>query len=227
MARLLNLALCVVLAVPVWAQQSSSPSGSSTPPSSQSQNSSSSNSDSGPGKSGSENAGSNKGNSSSHSPNLAPPRSDRVSADDLGSDLGDSSSKDSQTDLSAPADDAKQHPRSSSAVAEADVAPGGVSEMHEWDPHKAAKDVEVGDFYFKRGNYKAAEDRYREALQYKENDAVATLRLAESLEKLGALDDARREYESYLKILPHGPEPERVQKALDKLKVQEDSNGPK
>ena len=78
----------------------------------------------------------------------------------------------------------------------------------------------MGDFYFKRKNYRAAEERYREALRYKENDAVATIRLAVSLEKLGMLDDARNEYESYLKILPHGPEAEQAQKAIDRLKAQ-------
>jgi tetratricopeptide (TPR) repeat protein len=222
MTRLVNLALCLALAVPVWAQGSSQ-SPPPAPASSQDQGSASSSSTS---DSSTKNSGSGKTNSSQHAPNLAPPRSDRVSADDLGSDLGDSSSKDTQTDLSAPADDEKRHPGSSSAVADAD-APGGISEFHEWDPHKAAKDLEIGDFYFKRGNYRAAEDRYREALHYKENDAVATLRLAESLEKVGALDDARSEYESYLKILPHGPESERVQKALDKLKAREDGSGPK
>jgi Flp pilus assembly protein TadD len=75
----------------------------------------------------------------------------------------------------------------------------------------------VGDFYFKRKNYRAASDRYREALSFKENDAVATLKLAECLEKLGVFDDARAEYESYLKILPHGPESEQAQKAIDRL----------
>ena len=49
---------------------------------------------------------------------------------------------------------------------------GGITELHSWDPHKAAKNVEVGDFYFKRKNYRAAEDRYREALRYKDNDAI-------------------------------------------------------
>ena len=42
-----------------------------------------------------------------------------------------------------------------------------MSEFHPWNPHKAAKDIEVGDYYFKRKNYRAAEDRYREALFYK------------------------------------------------------------
>jgi len=112
------------------------------------------------------------------------------------------------------------------ADAEASTLSGnGVSEFHTWDPHKAAKDVEVGDFYFKRRNYRAAEERYREALRYKDNDAVATIRLAVCLEKLGIMDDARAEYESYLKILPHGPQAGEAQKAIARLKV--DTAGPK
>lgn len=92
--------------------------------------------------------------------------------------------------------------------------------MHSWDPHKAAKDVEVGDFYYKRQNYRAAEARYRDALLYKDNDAIATIRLAVCLEKLGILDDARAEYESYLRILPHGPKAEEAEKAIARLKAE-------
>ena len=151
-------------------------------------------------------------------PDLTPPRSDRVSASDLPSG-GSSSSKESSTDLSAPSDDAKLHPHSADAVAEAEAANGnGVSEFRVWDPHKAAKDVEVGDFYFKKKNYRAAEDRYREALHYKDNDAVATIRLAACLEKLKLPNDAVAEYESYLRILPHGPQAEDAEKAIARLK---------
>jgi tetratricopeptide (TPR) repeat protein len=159
--------------------------------------------------------------SAKKTPNLAPPHSDRVNADDLGSDLGDSSSKDTQEDLTPPDDDAKAHPKSSNAVAEAEagISAGGVSEFHTWDPHKAAKDIEVGDFYFKRKNYRAAQERYREALHYKDDDAIATIKLAISLEKLGVTDDALAEYQSYLKILPHGPEADQAQKAIDRLKA--------
>ena len=151
-------------------------------------------------------------------PNLAPPRSDRVQADDLGNGNGESSSKDTQVDLNPPGDDAKAHPQSSAAVGEAEIASGGITEFHTWDPHKAAKDVEVGDYYFKRKNYRAAEDRYREALRYKDNDAVATIRLAVSMEKLGEFNDARAEYESYLRILPHGTQAGEAQKAIERLK---------
>lgn len=162
-------------------------------------------------------------NSAPKTPSLEAPRSDRVRVDDLGPAVGESSSKDTQDDLSAPADDAKAHPKSATALAEAEadsLSAGGVSELHAWDPHKAAKDVEVGDFYFKRKNYHAAEERYREALRYKDNDAVATIRLAICLEKLGSLDSARAEYESYLKILPHGPQAGEAEKAISRLQVE-------
>ena len=92
-----------------------------------------------------------------------------------------------------------------------------VMEMHVWDPHKAEKNVEVGDYYFKRKNYVAAAGRYREALKWKDNDAIATFKLAVSSEKLGKLEDAREAYESYLKILPNGPSAEQSKKALENL----------
>jgi len=162
-----------------------------------------------------------------HSPDLAPPRSDRVNAGDLGNNVGESSSKETQIDLSPPPDDAKTHPQSSDALMDATAASSGsVGEFHSWDPHKAAKSVEVGDFYFKKRNYRAAESRYREALKYKDNDAIATFRLAVCLEKLERPDDARAEYESYLRILPHGPEAETAQKAIERLKSPAASSKP-
>jgi Flp pilus assembly protein TadD len=170
-----------------------------------------------------------KNPASQESTSSTPPRSDRVQADELGPELGESSSKDTQTDLTPPEDDAKAHPKSSTAVAEAAAELGGASgitEFHTWDPHKAAKSIEIGDFYFKRRNYRAAQDRYREALRYKDNDAVATIRLAVCLEKLGVLDDARAEYESYLKILPYGPESDQAQKAIERLKAQASATKP-
>jgi Flp pilus assembly protein TadD len=192
-----------------WAQGSSNASSSgSAPQNSQAPNSGTSSSD-----------------KTSEKARTAPvpnqmPRSDRVNADALGDEPGQSSSKDTQIDLSPPADDEKAHPQSSEMLmdAEAGDSTADVSEFHPWDPHKAAKDVEVGDFYFRRKNYRAAEDRYREALLYKNNDAAATFRLAVCLEKLDQPDQARKEYESYLKILPHGPQAEEAQKSIERLK---------
>lgn len=198
--RSLLLILLLACSVAVWAQNSSSsnsaPSNSQTPDSTSSKP------------------------ATKRTPNLAPPRSDRVNADALGDEPGESSSKDTLVDLSPPEDDAKAHPQSSEILMDAERASGNsdVSEFHPWNPHKAAKDLEVGDFYFKRKNYRAAEDRYREALFYKDNDAMATFRLAVCLEKMDQPDEARKEYESYLKILPHGPQAEEAHKAIDRLK---------
>jgi len=153
-------------------------------------------------------------------PDLTPPRSDRVNANELGDEPGESSSKDEPMDLSPPADDAKVHPQSSDILMDVEGAPDNadVSEFHPWNPHKAAKDIEVGDFYFKgRKNYRAAADRYREALLYKPNDALATFRLAECLEKMDQPDEALKGYESYLKILPHGPQEAEARKAIQRL----------
>jgi tetratricopeptide (TPR) repeat protein len=149
-------------------------------------------------------------------PNQAPPRSDRDTATSE-----ESSSKDMKVDLSPPRDDAKNHPNSSSSE---DEPASDVQDFHPWDPHKAAKDIEVGDFYLKRKNYFAAEGRYRDALLWKPNDAIATYRLGETTEKQGKLDEAREHYESYLKILPNGPLAQDAHKALERLNKLESKN---
>ena len=131
----------------------------------------------------------------------------------------ESSSKDTRIDLSPPKDDQKNHPQSGAAMVDAEGTVSDVQEMHPWDPHKAAKDIEVGDFYFKRKNYRAALERYKEALIYKPNDALANFRLAECSEKTGNPSEAITYYQEYLKILPHGPLAPDAQKALERLKA--------
>jgi hypothetical protein len=138
----------------------------------------------------------------------APPRSDNVPA-------GESSSKQTQIDVSPPADDSKKHPE-----AELGAAAGDVDEFTPYDPMKAMKDVEIGDFYFKvKQNYPAAISRYREALEYKPHDAEATFKLAEALNKTGDTAGAVENYEGYLKILPNGPYAKKAREELDKLKA--------
>lgn len=146
--------------------------------------------------------------------NQPPPRSERDK------EAGESSSRDTRIDLSPPPDDAKDHPYSTIPSDGADDAPSAdVQEFHPYDPHRALKDIEVGDFYFKKKNYRAALDRYREALFYKPNDAFANFRMAQAFEKLSQYNDAVEHYEEYLKILPNGPQSEEAKKALEKLKA--------
>ena len=222
MSRAVFVCLLLSLSIDMWAREQGPPPTQS-PSSSQSPGNPSQSNSAGQNPSSSSDSGGSNPSAAKPAkkpaPDLAPPRSDRVNAADLGEGMGESSSKDTQIDLTPPADDAKKHPESSDAVTDLEGGSrGDVAEFHPWNPHKAAKDVEVGDFYFKRKNYRAAEDRYREALFYKDNDAIATFRLAVCLEKLERPSEARAEYESYLKILPHGPQAEEAKKAIDRLK---------
>jgi len=136
-------------------------------------------------------------------------------------EAGESSSRDTRIDISPPKDDAKKHPYSKAAVAdlEAEDNPenSDVQEIHPWNPMKALKDVEVGDYYFKRKNYRAALDRYKEALFYKDNDAIASFRLAQCQDKLGDKSEAKKYYEQYLKILPDGEFAKEARTSLDRL----------
>lgn len=152
-------------------------------------------------------------------PNLQAPRSDVVNIRDVDNATpGESSSKETQVDLSPPPDDVKAHPKASGVPTDESTSGSDeVTEFHPWDPHRAAKDIEVGDFYFKQKNYVAAESRYREALYYKDNDAMATYRLAVCLEKQDRPAEAREQFENYLKILPYGPKAEEVKKAIARL----------
>jgi len=133
----------------------------------------------------------------------------------------ESSSRDTRIDISPPKNDAKSHPGSKAALEDLDIPENievsGVQEFHPWNPMKALKNIEVGDFYFKRKNYKAALERYKEALYYKDGDALASFRLAVCQEKLGDKADARKYYEQYLKILPEGPLAKDAHASLDRL----------
>ena len=133
--------------------------------------------------------------------NSAPPRSDN-----------ESSSEQTRIDLSPPKADELAHP---------DGGHGRRRDgVHEWNPLRAMKDVEVGDSTTRQGNYKAALSRFREALQYKPRDAVATFKLAQTLEKSKQFEEARAQYEAYLAILKDGPSAGEAKKALARLKKQ-------
>jgi tetratricopeptide (TPR) repeat protein len=152
--------------------------------------------------------------------NQAPPRSDQGRE----AEAGESSSRDTRVDLSPPKDDGKNHPNSGVVETNPEDEPADTQEMHPWNPYRAMKDDEVGEFYMKRKNYRAALARYQDALIWKEKDAVANFRMAQCYEKLDQPDQAIPHYEEYLKILPEGPFAKEAQKALQKLKAAEARN---
>lgn len=123
-----------------------------------------------------------------------------------GSATGESSSRDTQIDLENRS--TKEEP----APAEEDE-----SVLKPWDPHKAAKDVEVGQWYLKLKNYRAALERFNSALTYKPDDAEAIYGLAITQEKLDLLSLADSNYRKYLGILPNGPRSKEAEEALKRI----------
>lgn len=134
-------------------------------------------------------------------------------ADKIPVNPNDSSSRKRIIDLTPPTGDIQSHPESAGTE-------GSVTEMGPWDPHRAYKDIEVGDYYFKQKNYRGAEMRYRDALIYKPNDAISNFRLGQVCERTGRMSEAVYFYQNYLKILPHGADAAEAHKSITKLQAE-------
>ena len=85
------------------------------------------------------------------------------------------------------------------------------------DERKGTESREVAEFYLERGNYRAAESRFREALQYNPNDSKAVFELAQCLENLKHVDEAIAEYQVCIDEQSPNPYAERARNAVQRL----------
>jgi len=85
---------------------------------------------------------------------------------------------------------------------------------YSFNPLEAEKDVKVGNYYFKKGNYKAAVNRFREATLWNPTFAEAFLRLGESEEKMRDKPAAQQAYAKYLELAPDTKEADLIKKKL-------------
>lgn len=120
------------------------------------------------------------------------------------------------------AQDAANPGYSSSAKPNSPPPPGDpgqmeVIEMKPYNPHQAEKDLDVGDFYYKRGNYKGAISRYHEAVQLRPGSPSATFKLADAYEKDKQLEQAAVYYSEYVRQYPDGKQISQARAALDRL----------
>ena len=83
-----------------------------------------------------------------------------------------------------------------------------------FNPLEAEKNLKVGNYYFKKGNYKGALNRFREATRWNPNYAEAYLRLGESEEKMKDAKAAHEAYAKYLELAPDSKEAGAVKKKL-------------
>ena len=85
-----------------------------------------------------------------------------------------------------------------------------------FNPLQAEKEMKVGAFYYKKGSYKAAARRFREATHWDPTSAEAFLKLGQAEEKLKDEKAAREAYTKYLELAPDGKDAASVRKKLER-----------
>lgn len=115
---------------------------------------------------------------------------------------------------------AQQKPPVPSAVTEPEPPeedPDLLGREYSFNPLEAVRNVTAGNFYFKKGNYRAASRRYLEATKWDPTSAEATFKLAESAERLRDFAGARAAYGKYLELTPDAKNVDDVKKKLAKF----------
>ncbi len=87
-----------------------------------------------------------------------------------------------------------------------------------FNPVQAKRELHVGEFYWKKGNYRAAMGRFQEATKWNPGFAEAYERLAEAAEKVSDKVAEKQAYEKYLDANPDAKNAKEIKKTLSELK---------
>ena len=88
---------------------------------------------------------------------------------------------------------------------------------YSFNPLQAANELKVGAYYMKRGKFRAAAQRFREATLWNNTLAEAFERLGEAEEKAHEKQAARDAYAKYLAMAPDAKDADEIRKRLKKL----------
>lgn len=89
---------------------------------------------------------------------------------------------------------------------------------YSFNPLQAEKEIRVGNYYFKRGKYRAAALRFREATKWNVGSGEAWLRLGEAAEKQNDTKSAKEAYAKYLELSADAKNAPEIRKKLEELK---------
>lgn len=87
-----------------------------------------------------------------------------------------------------------------------------------FNPLQSAKEIEAGNYYYKKGSFLAAAGRYKSATRFNEGNSEAWLKLGEASEKLKDRRQAREAYAKFLEVSPDAKNAAEIRKKLAKLK---------
>ena len=90
--------------------------------------------------------------------------------------------------------------------------------VYGFNPLQAQKEIRTGNYYFKKGSYRAAASRFTEATKWNSNEPEAWLRLGDAQEKLKDHKAARDAYMKYLALAGESKIADEIRKKLEKLK---------
>jgi len=118
---------------------------------------------------------------------------------------------------SKPADAPGAPPPKPPAKPNKDNATQNAPDQPTWDPLRAEKDMEVGQYYMRKGDIEAAIDRFQDATLAKPGYAIPFRFLGEAQEKKGLKKQAIKSYQRYLDLYPHAEDGDKIKKKLEKL----------
>ena len=88
---------------------------------------------------------------------------------------------------------------------------------YSFNPLQADKEVRIGNFYLRKGKFRAAAQRYLEATRWNQNLAEAYVRLGEAQEKQKDWKAAREAYAKFVELAPDDRRSPEIRKKIEKL----------
>jgi tetratricopeptide (TPR) repeat protein len=88
---------------------------------------------------------------------------------------------------------------------------------YSFNPLQAEKELRVGNFYFHKGDYRAAALRFTEATKWNPIAPEPYLRLGDAEEKQRSWKAAREAYEKFLELAPDDKRAAEARKKLEKV----------
>jgi outer membrane protein assembly factor BamD (BamD/ComL family) len=115
----------------------------------------------------------------------------------------------------------EQAPKPKKPEAEEEIPPeedaAAKPKEYTFNPLQAETEMRTGEYYFKKGKYVAAANRFKEATLWNPTLAEAYLRLGEADEKKHDRQAAKEAYSKFLEVAPDSKHASDVKKRLSKL----------
>ena len=86
-----------------------------------------------------------------------------------------------------------------------------------YNPLQAEKEVNVGNYYMKKGSYAAAIKRYQEATKWKPNWALPYLKMGQAFQKKDDPVHAAEAFRKYLEMTPNAKNAKDLRKQIARL----------